>query len=78
VANAGNEPRSSLVRNHLNRNFLAAEPNTKWATDITCVRTAEHGLYLCGVIDLHARLVVGEIDVGYHFEEYYPRRQRTV
>ncbi|RLA37525.1 MAG: hypothetical protein DRR03_02355, partial [Gammaproteobacteria bacterium] len=22
--------------------------------------------------------VVGEIDVGYHFEEYYPRRQRTV
>jgi CBS domain containing-hemolysin-like protein len=22
--------------------------------------------------------VVGEIDVGYHFEEYYPRRQRTI
>jgi len=53
------EPRPSLVRNHLNRDFLASTPNTKWATDITYVRTAEHWLYLCVVIDLHARLVVG-------------------
>ena len=47
------------VNNHLERNFKASEANTKWATDITYVRTAEHWLYLCVVIDLHSRLVVG-------------------
>ena len=26
--------RPVLVRNHLERNFQAAEPNTRWATDI--------------------------------------------
>lgn len=35
------------------------EPNTRWATDITYVRTVEDWLYLCVVIDLYSRLVVG-------------------
>lgn len=52
-------PRPSAVRNHLDRNFEASSSNSKWATDITYVRTAEDWLYLCVVIDLHARLVVG-------------------
>lgn len=52
-------PRPSLVRNHLNREFQAPEPNSRWATDITYVRTAESWLYLCVVIDLHSREVVG-------------------
>ena len=52
-------PRPTLVRNHLNREFQAPEPNTRWATDITYVRTAESWLYLCVVIDLYSRLVVG-------------------
>lgn len=47
------------VANHLARRFDAAEPNTKWVTDITYVRTVEHWLYLCVVIDLHSRIVVG-------------------
>jgi len=47
------------VRNHLAREFAASTPNLKWATDITFVRTAEHWLYLCVVIDLYSRLVVG-------------------
>ena len=47
------------IRNHLDRQFVADEPNTKWVTDITYVRTAEHWLYLCVVIDLHSNLVVG-------------------
>ena len=50
-------PRPTLVRNHLNREFQAAELNTRWATDITYVRTAESWLYLCVVIDLHSRKV---------------------
>ena len=47
------------IYNHLERDFAAHEPNTKWATDITYVRTAEHWLYLCVVIDLHSGIIVG-------------------
>ena len=46
-------------RNHLERDFTAAIPNTKWGTDITYIRTAEHWLYLCIVLDLYSGLVVG-------------------
>jgi len=53
------KPRPATVENHLKRNFDASRANTKWATDITYVRTAENWLYLCVVIDLHSRLVVG-------------------
>ena len=51
--------RPAFVRNHLERDFTADTANTKWVTDITYIRTAEHWLYLCVVIDLHSRLVVG-------------------
>jgi putative transposase len=47
------------TRNHLNRDFKAAAPNTKWVTDITYIRTTEHWLYLCIVLDLYSGLVVG-------------------
>jgi len=47
------------IRNHLERDFTATAPNTKWVTDITYVRTAEHWLYLCVVLDLYSGLVVG-------------------
>jgi putative transposase len=47
------------IQHHLERDFAAHEPNTKWATDITYVRTAEHWLYLCVVMDLHSGIVVG-------------------
>lgn len=52
-------PRPDHVKNHLQRDFVALEPNTKWATDITYIRTAEGWLYLCVVIDLYSKLVVG-------------------
>jgi len=51
--------RPSGTRNHLERDFSAAAPNTKWVTDITYIRTAEHWLYLCVVLDLYSGLVVG-------------------
>ena len=51
--------RPSAVRNHLERDFTATQANDKWVTDITYVRTAERWLYLCVVIDLYSRLVVG-------------------
>jgi putative transposase len=43
----------------LERDFTAIAPHTKWVTDITYVRTAEHWLYLCIVLDLYSGLVVG-------------------
>lgn len=47
------------TQNHLGRDFTATAPNTKWVTDITYIRTAEHWLYLCVVLDLYSGLVVG-------------------
>jgi putative transposase len=47
------------VENHLARDFAAAAANRKWVTDITFIRTVESWLYLCVVIDLYSRLVVG-------------------
>lgn len=58
-ARKGSGRRPLSVRNHLQREFAAAEPNTSWVTDITYIRTAEAWLYLCVVIDLYRKQVVG-------------------
>ncbi|MCD9008172.1 IS3 family transposase [Luteimonas sp. XNQY3] len=47
------------VTNHLARDFNANEPETKWVTDITEIATLEGKLYLCVVVDLYSKLVVG-------------------
>ena len=47
------------VRNHLERDFLALEPETKWVTDITEIATLEGKLWLCVVLDLYSQLIVG-------------------
>lgn len=51
--------RPSDVINHLERDFAADAPNTKWVTDITYIRTQESWLYLCVVVDLYSGLIVG-------------------
>ena len=51
--------RPDTVINHLARNFSSSEPNTKWVTDITYLRTGEGWLYLAVVVDLHNGVVVG-------------------
>jgi putative transposase len=51
--------RPSHVQNHLARDFTADDPNTKWVTDITYIRTAEGWLYLAVVVDLYSGRVVG-------------------
>lgn len=51
--------RPAGVANHLERDFVALEPNTKWVTDITQIRTAEGWLFLCVVIDLYCKQVIG-------------------
>ena len=47
------------IENHLERDFSAHAPNTKWVTDITFIETAEGWLYLSAVKDLHSDVVVG-------------------
>lgn len=47
------------VKNLLERDFNALEPETKWVTDITELKTAEGKLFVCVVIDLYSKLVIG-------------------
>lgn len=47
------------VRNWLQRDFTALEPETKWVTDITEIKTQQGKLYLCIVLDLFDQRVVG-------------------
>ena len=47
------------VQNLLERDFHAVEPETKWVTDITEIATDEGKLFLCVVIDLYSKLVLG-------------------
>ena len=51
--------RPTGLANHLERDFTAQEPETKWVTDITQVATQEGKLYLCVVLDLFSKLIVG-------------------
>lgn len=47
------------VTNLLERDFTALEPESKWVTDITEIATQEGKLFLCVVLDLYSKLVVG-------------------
>jgi transposase InsO family protein len=48
-----------VAENLLDRKFNSALPNTVWVSDITYLPTKEGWLYLCVVIDLYNRQVVG-------------------
>jgi len=50
---------STLVPNHLQREFLVDRPNSVWVTDITYIRTCQGWLYLAAVMDLYSRKIVG-------------------
>lgn len=45
--------------NLLQRDFKADAPNKVWVSDITYVKTSQGWLYLCVIIDLFSRKVVG-------------------
>lgn len=51
--------------NVLNRNFTARQPNTKWATDITYIRTQQGWAYLSVIKDLFDGFIV-----AHQFEQY--------
>jgi putative transposase len=53
------DPHARFAPNHLNREFTAQQPNTKWVTDTKAVETAEGWLFLAVMLDLFSRMVVG-------------------
>jgi putative transposase len=48
-----------VAENLLNRDFQVGEANRIWLSDISYIPTAEGWLYLCTILDLHSRKVVG-------------------
>lgn len=54
----GGKP-SVVAPNTLDRQFDPTGPNQSWVTDITLIRSYEGWLYLCVVVDLFSRQVVG-------------------
>ncbi|HIV20489.1 MAG TPA: IS3 family transposase [Candidatus Scatomorpha stercorigallinarum] len=46
-------------RNLLNQNFKAARKNEIWVSDITYFKIKDYALYLCVILDLFSRRVVG-------------------
>lgn len=48
-----------ICENILNRKFTVQAPNKVWVSDITFVYTREGWLYLCVIIDLYSRNIVG-------------------
>ena len=53
------DPKKKPAPNLLQRDFVARAPDTKWVSDITYVRTVRGWAYLCVIIDLYSRRVVG-------------------
>ena len=51
--------RLPVAENLVNREFTVPAPNMVWASDLTYVSTAQGWLYLCVIIDLYSRKVVG-------------------
>jgi putative transposase len=52
------DPRARFAPNHLNREFLAEEPNSKWVTDTKAIETGEGWLYLAVIVELFSRMAV--------------------
>ena len=48
-----------IAPNLLNQQFVAEKPNQIWLTDITYINTKEGFTYLCTVLDLYSRKIVG-------------------
>lgn len=50
---------SNVAPNTLDREFSVEAPNKVWVTDFTYIRTYEGWLYVCIVLDLYSRQIIG-------------------
>ena len=57
--NSANDRQYKYYPNKLKRNFSAEQPNQIWVSDITYARIGSEFMYLCVVLDLFSRKVVG-------------------
>lgn len=46
-------------KNVLNRQFTVKRPNSVWVSDVTCYKFGNKIFYICAILDLYARKVVG-------------------
>ena len=46
-------------RNHLNQQFSVSNPNEVWVSYVTYFRWKDKNIYICAIIDLYARVIVG-------------------
>lgn len=53
------EKGKNRYNNHLKQQFTVTAPNQVWVGDVTCFRFKEMNYYICAIIDLYARAVVG-------------------
>lgn len=53
------EDESQKYKNYLNQEFDATKPNEVWVSDVTYFKYAQTAYYICVIIDLFSRMVVG-------------------
>ncbi len=46
-------------KNYLNQQFTTTRPNEVWVSDVTCFRLNDKNYFICAILDLYARRVVG-------------------
>ena len=46
-------------KNYLNQQFTVTRPNEVWVSDVTCFRFNNKSYYICVILDLFSRMVVG-------------------
>ena len=59
IATTDSKHSLAIFPNLLNQDFTASAANRVWVSDFTYIRTDEGWLYLCTVLDLYSRRVVG-------------------
>ena len=53
------EDEGRKYKNHLNQEFDVNKPNEVWVSDVTYFKYGENAYYICVIIDLFSRMVVG-------------------
>ncbi len=53
------EDESRKYKNHVNQEFDVSKPNEVWVSDVTFFKYGENAFYICVIIDLFSRMVVG-------------------
>ena len=53
------EDEGRKYKNHLNQEFDTSKPNEVWVSDVTYFKYGENAYYICVIIDLYSRMVVG-------------------